>query len=156
VAAVNIGSIVNGRAEVTGVVALPQHAAQILRVLEREHARYGYAGFWSSLNLTWQSGKRVLVAPVNNCGAELCPNKLFTIDSWYRPHRGRTFLLVDATIPDIKPPEFTKNAVRTRRFGPLTLYVFEHDITSHVRAIPSSYHSATLQPFLRLRGGRET
>ena len=138
VAAVNIASIANGRAEVTGVVALPQHADEILGVLEREHARYGYAGFWSSLNFTWQSDKRVLVAPVNNCGADLCPNNFFTIASWYRPHPGRTFLLVDATIPDIQAPEFAKNAAETHRFGPLTLYVFDGDITSHVRAIPPS------------------
>jgi hypothetical protein len=138
VAAVNIASIANRRAEVTGVVALPQHADEILRVLEHEHARYGYAGFWSSLNLTWQSGTRVLVAPVNNCGAELCPNNFFTIDSWYDAHRGPAFLLVDASIPDIKAPEFAKKAATKERFGPLTLYVFDHDIASHIRVIPSS------------------
>jgi hypothetical protein len=138
VAAVNIASIANHRAEVTGVVALPPHAGEIVRMLERDHARYGYAGFWASLNLTWQSGMRVLVAPVNNCGAALCPNNLFTIDSWYRPRGGRTFLLVDATIPDIKAPEFAKKAAETVRFGPLTLYVFDDDIASRIRGIASS------------------
>jgi len=138
VAAVNIASIGNRRAEVTGVVALPQHAGDIVRTLEREHARYGYAGFWSSFNLTWQSGTRVLVAPVNNCGAQLCPNNFFTIGSWYDRHGGRTFLLVDATIPDIQAPEFAKNAATTDHFGPLTLYVFDYDIASRIRGIASS------------------
>jgi MFS family permease len=138
VAGVNIASIANSRAEVTGVVALPQHAEAIVRTLEREHARYGYAGFWSSFNLAWQSNMRVVVAAVNNCGAELCPNRFFTIESWYHPHRGRSFLLVDATIPDIKAPEFAKNAAKTVRFGPLTLYVFDDDIAARIRGIAPS------------------
>jgi len=138
VAGVNIASIADGRAEVTGVVALPQHAGEIVRVLERENARYGYGGFWSSFNLTWQSDWRVVVAPVNNCGAHLCPNNFFTIASWYRPHGGRSFLLVDATIPDIKPPDFAKSAAETMRFGPLTLYVFDTDIATRIRGIAPS------------------
>jgi hypothetical protein len=138
VAAVNIAAMTNGRAEVTGVVALPRHADEIVRALEREHARRGYAGFWSALNLTWQSDMRVFAAPVNNCGAELCPNKFFTIESWYRPRGGRTFLLVDATIRDLEAPEFAKNAAQTLRFGPLTLYVFDEDIAYHIRVIAPS------------------
>jgi hypothetical protein len=138
VAAVNIASIADSRAEVTGVVALPHHANAIVRTLEREHARYGYAGFWSSFNLTWQSNMRVVAAAVNNCGAELCPNRFFTIASWYHPHRGRSFLLVDATIPDIKAPEFAKNAAKTVRYGPLTLYIFDDDIAAHIRGIAPS------------------
>jgi len=138
VAAVNIESIANNRAEVTGVVALPQHADAIVRALEREHVRYGYAGFWSSFNLSWQSNMRLIVAPVNNCGAELCPNRFFTIASWYRKHGGRSFLLVDATIADIKAPEFAKNAAKIARFGPLTLYVFDDDIAAHIRGTASS------------------
>jgi hypothetical protein len=138
VAATNVYGITNGRAEVTGVVALPQQKEQILRVLERTGARRGYAGFWAALNLTWQTDMRLLVAPVNNCGAKLCPNNFFTIRSWYDRRGGRTFLLVDATIPDIHAPQFAANATETHRFGPITLYVFDYDIAQQIRLLAPS------------------
>ena len=138
VAATNIYGIVNGRAEVTGVVALPQHKAQIVRVLERARATRGYAGFWSALNLSWQTDMRLFVAPVSNCDAELCPNKFFTIRSWYEPRGGRTFLLVDPTIPDIQAPRFAEDAAETHRFGPITVYVFDYDISQQIRLLAPS------------------
>jgi hypothetical protein len=138
VAATNIYGIVNGHAEVTGVVALPEHKAQIVNVLERARATRGYAGFWSAANLTWQTDFRLLVAPVNNCGAQLCPNNFFTIRSWYEPRGGPTFLLVDPTIPDIQAPPFVSEAAETRSFGPLKLYVFGADIAKHIRLVAPS------------------
>jgi hypothetical protein len=138
VAATNIYGIVNGRAEVTRVVALPQHKAEIVRVLEQARATRGYAGFWSALNLTWQTDMRLLVAPVNNCGTQLCPNNFFTIRSWYEPRGGRTFLLVDPTNPDIQAPPFVSEAAETRSFGPLKLYVFDADIAKHIRVVAPS------------------
>jgi hypothetical protein len=138
VAATNIYGIVNGRAEITGVVALPQHKEQIVRVLEQTGATRGYAGFWSCLNLTWQSDMRLLVAPVNNCGDRLCPNNFFTIRSWYEPRGGPTFLLVDQSIPDIQAPPFATRAAEKRRFGPITLYVFDYDISQHIRLLATS------------------
>jgi hypothetical protein len=138
VAAVNISSIVDGRAEVTGVVALPQQAPRIIRVLERAGATRGYAGFWDAGNLTWQSDMRLLVAPVNNCGDELCPNNFFTVRSFYEPQGGPTFLLVDATLPLIHAPPFASRAAETHRFGPITLYVFHYDISQHIRLLATS------------------
>jgi hypothetical protein len=137
-AATNIYGIANGRAEVTGVVALPQHKTQIVRVLERARATRGYAGFWSSLNLSWQTDMRLLVAPVRNCGSQLCPNNFFTIRSWYEPGGGRTFLLVDPTNPDIQAPRFAEDAAETHRFGPITVYVFDYDISRQVRLFAPS------------------
>ena len=138
VAATNIYGVVNGRAEVTGVVALPQHKAQIVRMLERARATRGYAGFWSALNLSWQTDMRLVVAPVSNCGAQLCPNNFFTIRSWYEARGGRTFLLVDPTIPDIQAPPFAEEAAETHRFGPITVYVFDYDISRQVRVFAPS------------------
>jgi hypothetical protein len=138
VAIVNISSIHDGRAEITGVVALPQHADEIVRVLDRAGARRGYAGYWDAQNLTWQTNMHLLVAPVNNCADLLCPNNFFTIESWYRPHGGPTFLLVDTTLPVIHAPPFVKTAASTHRFGPLTLYVFDNDIASHIQGVATS------------------
>jgi hypothetical protein len=138
VAAVNIAGITDGRAEVTGIVALPKYAPQIVRVLEHAHATRGYAGFWDAQNLSWQTDMKLLVAPVNNCGDELCPNNFFTIESWYAPRGGPTFLLVDATLPLIHAPPFAKTAADTHRFGPLTLYIFDNDIAAHIRGSAAS------------------
>jgi hypothetical protein len=76
---------------------------------------------------------KLLVAPVSNCADELCPYNFFTIESWYRPRGGPTFLLVDPTLPVIHAPPFARTASETHRFGPLTLYVFDNDIAAHIR-----------------------
>jgi MFS family permease len=138
VAVVNLSSIHGGRAEVSGVVALPQHVDEIVRVLDRAGVRRGYAGFWDAQNLAWQTNMHLLVAPVRNCADTLCPNNLFTITSWYRPRGGPTFLLVDATLPLIHAPPYAKSAAQKLRFGPLTLYVFRDDIARRIRVTASS------------------
>jgi hypothetical protein len=137
VAATNIAGIVGGRAEVTGVVALPKQVREMTRLLEREGVKRGYAGFWDAGNLTWQTDMRLLVAPVRNCGAQLCPNNFFTIRSWYEPKGGPTFLLIDPTLPLIHAPQFVSDAAETHRFGPLTVYVFDYDIARHIRLTAS-------------------
>jgi len=138
VAAVNIAGIVDGRAEVSGTVAIQKQAPRIVRMLEREGVTRGYAGYWDAQNLSWQTGMRLLVAPVGNCGAQLCPNNFFTIQSWYEPRGGPTFLLVDPTIPVIHAPPFASEAAETHHFGPLTVYVFDYDIAKHIRVVASS------------------
>jgi hypothetical protein len=80
----------------------------------------------------------VLVAPVSNCGTQLCPNNFFTIRSWYEPRGGRTFLLIDPTIPDIQAPRFAQNAAETHHFGPITVYVFDYDISRQIRLFAPS------------------
>jgi hypothetical protein len=137
VAAVNIAGVVRGRAEVTGVAALQKYADPLVRLLEREGVTRGFAGFWNAQNLTWQTDMRMLVAPVRNCGAQLCPNNIFTIRSWYEPRGGPTFLLLDPTLHVIHAPPFASRAVATHHFGPLTLYLFDYDIARHIRLVPS-------------------
>ncbi len=138
VGAVNIAGIVDGRAEVTGVVALPTYERPLMQVLEREGVTRGFAGYWDAQNLSWQTDMRLLVAPVQNCGEQLCPYNFFTIRSWYEERGGPTFLLVDPTIPVIHAPPFVSRAVAAHRFGPLRLYVFDYDIAKHIRVVASS------------------
>jgi hypothetical protein len=137
VAGVNIAGIVGGRAEVTGIIALQQYEAPLVRLLEREGVTRGYAGFWNSQNLTWQTGMRLLVAPIRNCGTQLCPYNVFTIRSWYEPQGGPTFLLLDPTLHVLHAPPFASRAVETHRFGPLTVYLFDYDIARHIHLAPS-------------------
>jgi hypothetical protein len=107
-------------------------------VLEREGVSRGYAGYWDAQNLTWQTRMRLLVAPVTRCTTtQLCPFDFFTIRSWYVPHAGGSFLLLDDTNDVIAgAPPFVRNAKDARRFGPLTLYVFDYDIARHIRLPP--------------------
>jgi hypothetical protein len=131
IAAVNIGGIRDGRAEGTPLVGA--YERPLRQLLEREGVTRGYAGYWDAQNLSWQTDMRLLVAPVSNCGQELCPTNIFTIHSWYEPRGGPTFLLVDPTVNVIHAPPFAARARSRHRIGPMTLYVFDYDIARHVR-----------------------
>jgi hypothetical protein len=137
IAAVNIAGVVGGRAEATGVVALRTYNAPLVRLLEQKGVTRGFAGYWNAQNLSWQTGMRLVVAPIRNCGTKLCPYNVFTIRSWYEPQGGRTFLLLDPTVHAIHAPPFVSSAVETHHFGPLTVYLFDYDIARHIRLAPS-------------------
>jgi hypothetical protein len=133
VGAVNIAGIADGRAG--GSPPLATYERPLVELLEREGVTRGYAGYWDAQNLSWQTRMRLLVAPVTRCTrTQLCPYDFFTIRSWYRPHPGRSFLLLDETNNVIAgAPPFVRNATDSRRFGPLTVYLFDYDIARHVR-----------------------
>jgi hypothetical protein len=138
VGATNIAGIVDRRAEVTGLPAIETYAQPIRHLLEEKGVTRGYAGYWDAQNLSWQTDMHLLVAPVQNCAAQLCPYNFFTISSWYEERGGPTFLLVDPTNRFIHAPPFISRAASSHHFGPLTLYVFDYDIARHVRAATSS------------------
>jgi hypothetical protein len=133
VGGVNIAGIVDGRAGVAGVPAIEKYGEPIRRLLEERDVTRGYAGYWDAQNLSWQTDMRLLVAPVGNCGADLCPYNFFTIGSWYEDQGDPTFLLVDPTNRVIHAPPFVSRAASSHRFGPLMLYVFDYDIAQHIR-----------------------
>lgn len=137
VGAVNVAGIANGR--VGGLPPLATYKQQLIEVLERNGVRRGYAGYWDAQNLSWQTRMRLLVAPVTRCTpTQLCPYNFFTIRSWYVPHAGPSFLLLDDTYRVIAgAPPFVRKATGSYRFGPLTLYLFDYDIARHVR-LPST------------------
>jgi hypothetical protein len=132
VATVNIAGILDGRSE-GGLAAIEKYRQPIRQLLESEGATRGYAGYWDAQNLTWQTEMHLLVAPVANCGEQLCPYNFFTIRSWYVEQGGPTFLLVDQTNQVIHEPPFASRAASTHHFGPLALYVFDYDIARHIR-----------------------
>jgi hypothetical protein len=136
IGALNIASITENRAIVLAPTALPGYEQALTQLLETKGVTRGYAGYWDAQNLTWQSGMRLLVAPVARCGATtLCPFNFFTIRSWYAPRDGPTFLLLDATNRFVAgAPPFVREATSSYHFGPLTLYLFHHDVAPHVRA----------------------
>jgi hypothetical protein len=131
---VNIAGITNGRAGGTPTVG--RYADSIRQVLEDRNATRGYAGYWTAQNLSWQTNMHLLVAPVVNCGSQLCPYNFFTIRSWYEKQGGSTFLLVDNSV--IHAPAFVSEASFSQDFGPLTVYVFPYDLAERIRGIAPS------------------
>ncbi len=141
IAALNIASIADEPAEASGLAAIVTYERPLLQLLEREGVTRGYAGYWGAQNLSWQTDMRLLVAPVGNCGEQLCPYNVFTIRSWYEPQGGPTFLLVDPTVNAIQAPPFAARARATHCFGPMTVYLFDYDIARHVRLPRTSHQS---------------
>src|SRR5262249_434663 len=102
-------------------------------MLVRKGTTRGYAGYWDAQSLTWNSRMRLMVAPVSwDPHVGLCRYRWNTIDSWFRERQGPTFLVVDPTTPFMgSPPGFVDSASAARRFGPLTVYLFDYDIARY-------------------------
>jgi hypothetical protein len=113
--------------------AIGEHKTQIVEALERDGVRRGYAGYWDAQNLSWQSGMRLLIAPVERCGDGLCPFNFSTIESWYSEQPGRSFLIVDPTGSYVTtPPPIVARATASHRFGQLRVYVFPFDLARYI------------------------
>jgi hypothetical protein len=133
VGAVNIAGLAAGHAD-TPKGAIGTYEQPLVRFLEHDGATRGYAGYWDAQNLTWQSDLKVLIAPASTCGSGLCGYNFTTIRSWYDAQPGRSFLIVDPTTGFVtEPPPITRTAVDSRRFGPLSVYVFPYDLARHIR-----------------------
>jgi len=133
VAAVNAFGIAQGHAD-TPKNAIGTYAPRLVRLLQAKGVTRGYAGYWDAQNLTWQSRMKLLVAPVEPCGDTLCAFNFSVIRSWYEPHGGRSFLIVDPTTSFVtRPPPVTRNATASYRFGPLRLYLFDYDLARQIR-----------------------
>ena len=134
IGAVNVAGIAHGHAQ----LAFPVRAdgPEIIRLLEREGLTHGYASFWDAQSLTWNSGMRLLVAPVSTCdpGGALCRNSYFTIDSWYDERPGRSFLIANGVS---KPSAEYGHPSKVLRVGSgLIVYVYPYDLARHIRADP--------------------
>jgi hypothetical protein len=138
IGAANIAALVGGKASTTKG-AVGRHAQEIVRLLEQHGVTRGYAGYWDAQNLSWQSGMRVLVAPIERCDwpgePRLCGFDFSTIASWYDEHPGPSFLIVDPETAFItEPPPIVREAGRSYRFGQLTVYLFPYDLARDIRA----------------------
>lgn len=131
-AVTNLVGIAEGHAD-TPKGAVGAYKSQILDTLERDGVSRGYAGYWDAQNLSWQTNMRLLIAPVQPCGDVLCSFDFSTIRSWYEPHAGPSFLIVDPTNGVVaKAPPFARRARARHRFGPLIVYVFGFDIARYI------------------------
>lgn len=133
---VNIAGIAAGRSEPRGGADL--YGQAVIRLLEAKGLTHGFGPYWDAQSLTWKSGTRLLVVPVQQCprqGRALCAFPYFTIASWYRPRPGPSFLIVDP--PQglaSKPPSALGPPAEVHHIGPeVTVYLYPHDISSQIR-----------------------
>lgn len=112
------------------------HGPQVIRFLEQRGLEHGYAGYYDSQSLMWKSGLRFVTISAYACsdGVHLCKIPDFTIDSWFKPRRGPTFLIVDPEqgLTFRPPPSFGRPSV-TRHFGPQeVVYVYPRDVIASI------------------------
>jgi hypothetical protein len=110
---------------------------ELVRLLEQKGLTRGYGPFQDAQSATWKSGMRLLVAPVYTCAPDgtLCPNRFFTIDSWYAPRPGRSFLITDPALGlSTRPPGSYGRPSEIDHVTPdVTVYVYPHDLARHIR-----------------------
>jgi hypothetical protein len=127
-------SLINSGLLVESTPGPPRRVAkEIAQVAEKMDATQGYAQYWDAAPITWGSGLRVHAYPVYGCPAapqKMCPGAVNFITTWYRglPTK-RTFLITNAHQPPHVPPPELGPAIATYRFGELTMYIFNFDIT---------------------------
>ena len=105
---------------------------------KRERVAVGYGDYWHSLDLTWESGFRVPVYPVQPCERDrqlLCTFEEITMTGWDSPHGNvRSMLVLDPTGRGLHSPERALGrAIASTRIGDLALYVYPYDIAKRLR-----------------------
>jgi hypothetical protein len=119
-----------------GTPLASRDVASFTRFAAQSGLTVGYADYATAPALTWATGLKVQVLPVQPCGQTVCAFYLNTISSWYTPRAAtRTFLIVDAaTQNSYLPVTGTSRAfgkpVSTQQFGDLTVYVYGSDIAN--------------------------
>jgi len=106
----------------------------------RYDARIGYANYWATSPITWETRTKLIVMPVVNCaGVRLCGYDIGSISSFYKAKPGvRSFLLNDpaAGPPTVAiPPELGK-PLAEYHLGEATLLIYPYDIASRFAAGP--------------------
>ncbi|MBJ7472183.1 MAG: hypothetical protein JHD16_12830, partial [Solirubrobacteraceae bacterium] len=113
--------------------ALPTEglANEVQRFAEANGAKYGYAGFWDSIPITWHTRFGTQAYPILPCGERNCRFYQHYIDSWYTPKPGRSYLVIDPAQPlqPLVDPAYGK-PVATKQIGPVTVHVYERDIAA--------------------------
>jgi hypothetical protein len=137
VATINIVGIAHARAEEPA--AAQEFGPQLIRLIESQGMTHGYAGYWDAQSLTWKSGLRLLVVPVQACPDaldELCRFPFFTIGSWYHQRSGGSFLIVDpAAGLAFRPPASFGDPLATYALPRgIVVYTYPYDLAhGHIR-----------------------
>ncbi len=110
-------------------------ARAVTTYARREHVRLGYAGYWTSLDLMWNSDFRLHVYAVRRCRVagepSVCRVLGTSMSDWYIPRSGiRTLFIRNPGItPELlRPDALWGRPIATKRIGSMTVYIYDDDI----------------------------
>lgn len=121
-----------------GFSSVHANGPELIAFLKSKGLRYGYAGYFTSHQLTLMSDLQVYAFPVIACRAPasdiICPLFVNVRTAWYVPRPGvRSFLLQDSSVPASISPVPSKSLgppSEVRTFGTMTLFLFDYDIAA--------------------------
>ena len=121
-----------------GTGSVHRNSAELISFLESRGLKYGYAGYFTSHQLTLLSDRRVYAFPVIACRQPasdiICPLFVNVRTAWYVPRPGvRSFLIQEASVPAAYSPLPSASLGRpseVRTMGTMTVFVFDYDIAS--------------------------
>jgi hypothetical protein len=116
---------------------LARSSSTITRIAKANHVTVGYSNWGDASALTWGTHERVIVRPLVECenpaGANLCAGFQDYVPSWYVPQPRHTFLLIDASEPEIRPvPEGLGKPLVVYTFESMQMYIYPYDIASRL------------------------
>ena len=144
IVAVSLFGVLNVRAELAnGVTAAnpgpSQGAANAIERFATAHgAGIGYGSYWNAAPVTWETGLRVKMYPIQSCPRPtgICPFYAANINTWYSPRAHiRTFLVTDVresspTNVTVPPKSVGRPLARKHLGEGLTIYIYNHDIAA--------------------------
>lgn len=112
-------------------------ANRVAAFAKREHVAVGYADYWYSLDLMWESNFGVRVYPVQLCKQNrhrLCSFDEIAMSGWDKPHGNvRSMLVIN---PKGRGLHYRERAfgqpIASQRVGHLRLYVYPYDIATRL------------------------
>ena len=144
VVAVSLFGVLNARAELAGGVSTTNPgpnqgvASAIERFATVHGAGIGYGSYWNAVPVTWETGLRVKMYPIESCPGPtgICPFYAADINTWYSPRAHiRTFLVTDvregSPMNLTIPPKSVGRPLARKHLGEgLTIYIYNHDIAA--------------------------
>jgi hypothetical protein len=105
---------------------------------QQQQVTVGYAYYWNSIDLTWESNFKVDVYPIQRCKHDhrsLCTFREISMSNWDTPHGNvRSMLVVNPKAPEVRRVEAAFGPpIAQQRVGNLELYVYPYDIASKLK-----------------------
>jgi hypothetical protein len=110
---------------------------QIERFVKRHGATTGFADYYYSHSLTWETGFRIKAYPLWACPGrpgQLCKRALGSDSAWFIPRRGIHTFLITGPQPLAIPsaPGSFGHPIATATFGHFTVAVYGHDVATNI------------------------
>jgi hypothetical protein len=104
----------------------------------QEHVAVGYAYYWNSIDLTWESNFKVAVYPIQRCKhvhRALCVFNEISMSNWDTPHGDvRSMLVVNPKARQVRRREAAfGQPIARKRVGNLVLFVYPYDIALRLK-----------------------